>query len=92
MKQEISFYLRHPIQTLQTKGRQTLVSLDLASPPQGSTIEGFPTLPITEAAALLFVSQLSTVDRSGIEWSIDDTARLKSGQMPKGYPEHPTSW
>ncbi len=85
--EEALFVIAHPIKSTRAGARQFLVGLDLnlASPPNGSTIEEFPKLKISEAVALMFVA------RDGIQlqdYSKADQTLMKNGQPPKGVPIH----
>ena len=84
---EALFVVTHPIKSVRAGARQFLVGLDmnLASPPNGSTIEEFPHLKISEAVALMFVA------RSGVQltdYSKADQELMQKGKAPRGVPTH----
>ena len=84
---EALFVITHPIKSTRAGARQFIVGLDinLASPPNGSTIEEFPHLKISEAVALMFVA------RSGIQltdYSKADQALMQKGKTLRGVPTH----
>jgi hypothetical protein len=89
--QEGLFVLTHLGEALTTKRRQVLVGLDMELPPDDSTVEEFPNLPVVEAAKR--IKQASCREHSGgvprSAWSEEDQGRLMRGERPKGVPEHP---
>lgn len=90
MKENIFFILTHPIQSLRTKTRQIEVAIEHSMPPQGSTIEEFPELPIEEAARLLTEAEKSNrINLS--DWPVSVQNEMKRGTEihPDGrHPEH----
>ena len=93
---ETLFCITHPKAALEAKLRQTEVSIEVAGPPAGSTIEEFPELPISQAAGLIHVAiqkekVKSDSQKGGVQledWSPADQERLLRGERPKGYPIH----
>jgi hypothetical protein len=93
---ETLFLIRHPRAAVEAKLRQAEVSIEVAGPPDGSTIEEFPELPISQAATLINVSRQKETSnqvthKGGVQledWSKADQERMLRGERPKGYPIH----
>jgi len=89
---EVFFYVLHPIKAIEAKLRQIGVATEIPAPPTGSTIEDFPNLPVSQAAALLsFARKSHTSKRGGIQledWSKLDQERMLRGKKPQGTPIH----
>lgn len=87
---EVFYALAHPGKAIATKLKQIGVGCDFISPPDKSTIEEFPLLPLDEAAVLLFPP--SATEGNGVPakaWSEADQERMARGEPPQGHPEHP---
>jgi hypothetical protein len=49
----IFWVVAHPVRAVRAKERQVAVSIDHAQPPPGTSVEGFPGLPVSTAAKFL---------------------------------------
>jgi len=88
---EALFVVTHPKASLEVKLRQVEVAIGAGGPPASSTIEEFPELPISEAAALIGSARRKENPRGGVQledWSKADQERLLRGERPKGIPTH----
>lgn len=88
---EIGFCLRHPVQAAAAKRRQIAASVEIAAPPHTATWEEFPEMSIGEAARAMQEAR-PTEERGDVPlsaWSKEDQERMKRGELPKGYPDHP---
>jgi len=78
---------------IEAKLRQIRVGIEAEGPPQGSTIESFPMLPISVAATLIRDAREKELlkNPSGVQlddWSQKDQELIKRGKRPQGIPLH----
>lgn len=88
---ETLFCFGHPMKAIETKTRQIGVAIEAEPSPVGSTIEEFPNLPISKAAALVNHEKTRQHRGGGIQledWSESDQKRLLRGEKPQGVPTH----
>lgn len=85
------FIITHPLAAAEARIRQAQVAIEVGGPPAGSTIEDFPELPVSEAAALINMAREAERGGGGVQledWSKADQERLKKGERPRGAPIH----
>jgi hypothetical protein len=93
IKSKLSDYMflaAHPLLTLKTARRRSLVSLNMENPPSNSTIEEFYMSSLVESAKLLKKAEEN--EKGGVPksaWSEADQKRLEKGEKPLGHPNHP---
>ncbi len=90
---EVLFCLTHPLAAIEAKLRQIGVGIEAEGPPQGSTIESFPMLPISVAAALIRKAREKELVKNPPsiqleDWSQKDQKLIKEGKRPQGTPLH----
>jgi len=93
---ETLFCITHPKAAVEAKLRQIETSIEVAGPPAGSTIEEFPELPISRAAALIDEARQKeknkeSAQKGGVQledWPKADQERMLRGERPKGTPIH----
>ena len=93
---ETLFCIAHPKAAVEAKRRQIEVAIEVAGPPVGSTIEEFPELPVSQAAALIHAARQRDkgkqyIQKGGVQpedWSRADQERMLRGELPKGVPIH----
>ena len=64
---EALFVVTHPKASLEARLRQVEVAIEAGGPPTGSTIEEFPVLPVSEAAALISAARRKEYARGGVQ-------------------------
>lgn len=88
---EALFAVTHPKAAVEAKLRQVEVAIEAGGSPTGSTIEEFPVLPVSEAAALISAARRKKDARGGVQledWSKADQELLRKGERPRGIPIH----
>lgn len=89
---EALFCVTHPKAAVEAKLRQTEVAIEAGGPPAGSTIEEFPELPVSQAAALIHAARQTEKGIGGgvqlQDWSKSDQERMLRGERPQGVPAH----
>lgn len=92
------FIVAHPLLSLRTMRRQTMVAIEEESPPHTSNFEDFPGLPVSQAAEAIRCAEKATSESKRDSmfgavlenaWPPADQRRMKEGRLPLGYPEHP---